>query len=95
MREDAATTVNETRHQRQMRLLREIARLRKQVESRRARVRDVVEESRRVCIESRNLVNASDVHLDHINVWRRPVERRREAAATESARPSGSPLPSR
>jgi hypothetical protein len=69
--------VSETRRQRQMRLLREIARLRRQMQSCRAKTMDLIGDSRRVCIESRYLVTVSDDYLDLIHAKRHRVQRQR------------------
>jgi hypothetical protein len=60
-----------------MRLLREIARMRKQMHSYRARMSGTIEDSRRLCMECRHLIVASTDHLEQLHVSRTHAARRR------------------
>jgi hypothetical protein len=66
----------ETRRQRCLRLLREIARMRKQVHSYRARMSGAIEDNRRLCMECRHLIVASSAHLEQLHVSRMRTARR-------------------
>jgi hypothetical protein len=65
-----------------MRLLREIARLRKQIESHRTKTRGTLEECRRACIASRELLSVSDDCLDGVRGAQRRAGRQREPDVT-------------